>query len=117
MASIVNVLTDVGILALPIRYILPLQLTLARRIQVLGIFLLGSVVCVFGIVRVVVLARAPKADPSCKYRFILNITYLTDFVDRQSGMVRHMVFLRNRHWHCSCLPSDPCSTGYQIALF
>jgi hypothetical protein len=67
VVSIVNVVTDVGILALPIRYILPLRLTVMRRIQVCGIFLLGGVVCVFGIVRVVALAQAPEGDPSCKY--------------------------------------------------
>ncbi|KAI0799441.1 hypothetical protein GGR55DRAFT_480358 [Xylaria sp. FL0064] len=62
--GIVNVVTDVGILALPIRYILLLRLSLTRRIQVCGIFLLGALVCVFGIVRVVALAQAPKGDPS-----------------------------------------------------
>ncbi|TGJ84189.1 hypothetical protein E0Z10_g4573 [Xylaria hypoxylon] len=62
--GIVNVVTDVGILALPIRHVLLLHLSLTRRIQVLGIFLLGAVVCVFGIIRVVTLAQAPPGDPS-----------------------------------------------------
>ncbi|KAI1377943.1 hypothetical protein F4677DRAFT_30799 [Hypoxylon crocopeplum] len=62
--GIVNVVTDVGILALPIRHIILLRLSVTQRIQVCGIFLLGGVVCVFGIVRVVALAQAPAGDPS-----------------------------------------------------
>ncbi|KAJ8108699.1 hypothetical protein ONZ43_g6347 [Nemania bipapillata] len=62
--GIVNVVTDAGILALPIRYILKLRLSLTRRIQVCGIFLLGALVTVFGIVRVVTLAQAAPGDPS-----------------------------------------------------
>ncbi|KAI1084251.1 hypothetical protein F5B20DRAFT_524169 [Whalleya microplaca] len=62
--GIVNVVTDVGILTLPIRHVLLLRLTVTQRIQVCGIFLLGGVVCVFGIVRVVALARAAPGDSS-----------------------------------------------------
>ncbi|KAI0521564.1 hypothetical protein F5B22DRAFT_542837 [Xylaria bambusicola] len=62
--GIVNVVTDVGILALPIRHIFSLHLSLTRRVQVCGIFLLGAVVCVFGIIRVVALAQAPPGDSS-----------------------------------------------------
>ncbi|KAI0405666.1 hypothetical protein F4802DRAFT_596935 [Xylaria palmicola] len=62
--GIVNVVTDVGILTLPIRHILLLRLSVTRRIQLGGIFLLGAVVCVFGIVRVVALSQAPAGDPS-----------------------------------------------------
>ncbi|KAI0432394.1 hypothetical protein F5Y09DRAFT_329720 [Xylaria sp. FL1042] len=62
--GIVNVVTDVGILALPIRYVILLRLSLTRRIQVCGIFLSGALVCVFGIIRVVALAQAPEGDPS-----------------------------------------------------
>ncbi|KAI2618478.1 hypothetical protein GGR54DRAFT_640600 [Hypoxylon sp. NC1633] len=62
--GIVNIVTDVGILALPIRPVLLLRLTLTQRIQVCGIFLLGGVVCVFSIVRVVALSGYPEVDPS-----------------------------------------------------
>ncbi|XXG94395.1 hypothetical protein Hte_000650 [Hypoxylon texense] len=62
--GIVNIVTDVGILALPIRHVLLLRLTVTQRIQVCGIFLLGGVVCVFSIVRVVALAEAADGDPS-----------------------------------------------------
>ncbi|KAI1779529.1 hypothetical protein F4818DRAFT_453587 [Hypoxylon cercidicola] len=62
--GIVNVVTDIGILALPIPHIIQLRLTVPQRIQLCGIFLLGSVVCVFGIVRVVALAQAPEGDSS-----------------------------------------------------
>ncbi|KAI0162929.1 hypothetical protein BJ166DRAFT_281161 [Pestalotiopsis sp. NC0098] len=62
--GIVNVVTDVGILALPVRHIVHLRLRVTQRVQVCGIFLLGGVVCVFGIIRVVALARAPQGDSS-----------------------------------------------------
>jgi hypothetical protein len=62
--GIINVVTDVAILALPIRYVLQLRLSVTERIQICGIFLLGAVVCVFGIIRVVALAQAAPGDPS-----------------------------------------------------
>ncbi len=83
MVSIINVVTDVGILTLPIRHILLLRLSLTRRIQVCGIFLLGAVVCVFGIVRVAALAQAPEGDPRCKYRSTFNVPSLTLSLDNQ----------------------------------
>jgi hypothetical protein len=70
LPRIVNVVADVAILALPIRYIFTLRLTVTRRIQVSGIFLLGALVCVFGIVRTVALSRAAEGDPSCVFRSI-----------------------------------------------
>ncbi|KAI0436030.1 hypothetical protein F4803DRAFT_573064 [Xylaria telfairii] len=62
--GIINVVTDFAILALPIRPVLLLRLPLTRRIQLCCIFLLGAVVCVFGLVRVVVMAVAPPGDQS-----------------------------------------------------
>jgi hypothetical protein len=114
VGSIVNIVTDVGILALPIWYILPLRLTVARRIQVCGIFLLSSVVCVFGVVRTVVLAQAPAGNPSYKYCSVHNVPPLTNLSLRQSGVVWRMVLLRNRYQNYSCLPTDPCHSNFQI---
>ncbi|KAK9777710.1 putative Integral membrane protein [Seiridium cardinale] len=62
--GIINVVTDVGILALPVRHIMQLRLNITQRIQVCGMFLLCGLACVFGIIRVVALARAPPGDPS-----------------------------------------------------
>lgn len=41
--SVVNVVTDFVILALPLYFVIPLQMTLVRKIQVCGIFLTGGV--------------------------------------------------------------------------
>lgn len=62
--SVINLITDVGILVLPIRYIVKLQMSLTRRIQICGIFLLGALVTVFGIIRIVTLAQAAPGDPT-----------------------------------------------------
>ncbi|KAI0197516.1 hypothetical protein F4808DRAFT_296681 [Astrocystis sublimbata] len=62
--SIINLITDVGILVLPIRYIIKLQMSRTRRIQICGIFLLGALVTVFGIIRIVTLAQAAPGDPT-----------------------------------------------------
>lgn len=43
LASVVNVVTDFAILALPIQPVLSLQLARSQKIQVLGIFMLGGV--------------------------------------------------------------------------
>lgn len=43
MLSIINVITDVAILALPVMPVLSLNMKLKRKIQVLGIFLTGGV--------------------------------------------------------------------------
>ncbi|KAM0811292.1 putative Integral membrane protein [Seiridium cardinale] len=80
--GIINVVTDVGILALPVRHIMQLRLNITQRIKMCGIFLLGGLVCVFGIIRVVALARAPPGDPSCKYRSIFNMLYYNNLVIR-----------------------------------
>jgi hypothetical protein len=111
--SIVNVVTDIGILALPIRYIFTLQLNVMRRVQISGIFLLGSVVCVFGIVRVVALAQAPEGDQSCEYFPLHLLPRFSKLDDRQPGVVRRMVFLRNCHRYCRRLFTDPRCSGYQ----
>ncbi|PYI04303.1 hypothetical protein BO78DRAFT_398983 [Aspergillus sclerotiicarbonarius CBS 121057] len=62
--AIINVLTDVAILALPVKPVLNLNMRLGRKIQVLSIFLLGGVVCVFGILRAHALATVSDVDIS-----------------------------------------------------
>ncbi|KXG50591.1 uncharacterized protein PGRI_043580 [Penicillium griseofulvum] len=53
--AISNLLIDVIILALPIPMVLQLQLRLSQKLTILGIFLLGSFVCVASVMRVVTL--------------------------------------------------------------
>ncbi|KAL4961576.1 uncharacterized protein BDV14DRAFT_203610 [Aspergillus stella-maris] len=60
----INVFTDIAILALPIKPVWSTQMSKQRRVQLLVIFLLGAVVCVFGIIRTVAMFRMRLADPS-----------------------------------------------------
>ncbi|KAL2855668.1 hypothetical protein BJX68DRAFT_264022 [Aspergillus pseudodeflectus] len=62
--SIVNVVTDVAILALPVKPVLGLHLKLSRKLQVLGMFLTGGVVCVFGVLRAIAMSNLSMVDAS-----------------------------------------------------
>ncbi|KAK4982331.1 hypothetical protein LTR50_007767 [Elasticomyces elasticus] len=64
--SVLNIATDLFILALPIRQIVSLHLPRSDRLALLGVFLLGAFVCVTTIVRMTTLASSAKdADPTC----------------------------------------------------
>ncbi|BCS28726.1 uncharacterized protein APUU_70296S [Aspergillus puulaauensis] len=62
--AIVNVVTDFAILALPIQPVLGLKMRTRRKIQVLSIFLLGGIVCIFGVIRSVALSTMKNTDLS-----------------------------------------------------
>ncbi|RAK90255.1 hypothetical protein BO79DRAFT_253672 [Aspergillus costaricaensis CBS 115574] len=62
--AIVNIFTDVAILTLPVKPVLNLHMPKTQKVQVLGIFLLGGVVCVFGIIRAVAMTRLSLVDPT-----------------------------------------------------
>ncbi|KAL8713746.1 MAG: hypothetical protein Q9220_002272 [cf. Caloplaca sp. 1 TL-2023] len=62
--AIINVVTDFLILALPVKFVWNLHMRQARKIQVCGIFLLGGLVCVFGLIRAVAVGTASGDDPS-----------------------------------------------------
>ncbi|TKA50093.1 hypothetical protein B0A49_12119, partial [Cryomyces minteri] len=63
--SVLNIATDLFILALPIRQIVGLHLPRADKLALLGVFLLGAFVCVTTIVRMTTLASSAKdADPT-----------------------------------------------------
>lgn len=64
MFSVVNVVTDAAILALPVKYVWNLQMNQTRKFFILGIFLLGSIVCVFGIIRCTAVGEANAIDPT-----------------------------------------------------
>ncbi|KAL8945985.1 MAG: hypothetical protein Q9222_007558 [Ikaeria aurantiellina] len=62
--AVINVVTDFLILALPVKFVWNLHMRRTRKIQVCGIFLLGGLVCVFGLVRAVAVGTASGDDPS-----------------------------------------------------
>lgn len=51
-------------LALPVRPVLRLHITRGRKLSVLGVFAMGGVVCIFGIVRCWAVTRASSEDVS-----------------------------------------------------
>ncbi|KAH8424139.1 uncharacterized protein LDX57_001893 [Aspergillus melleus] len=63
--AVFNVITDFAILALPIQPVLGLRMRRTRKMQVLTIFLLGGIVCIFGIIRSVAIATMKPVDISC----------------------------------------------------
>ncbi|KAB8259684.1 hypothetical protein BDV32DRAFT_123937 [Aspergillus pseudonomiae] len=62
--AIVNVVTDIAILAIPVTPVLGLHMNTSRKVQVLTIFLLGGIVCIFGIIRTVAISNMKPVDPS-----------------------------------------------------
>ncbi|KAJ5116612.1 hypothetical protein N7456_000960 [Penicillium angulare] len=101
--AIINVITDVAILALPIYPVLKLNMKMKRKIQVLGIFLTGGVtsVCVFGIVRCDALSTMATEDPSWNDCF----SGIWSFVEASVGIV------------AACLPTlGPLFKGANFSL-
>lgn len=64
MCSIANVVTDAAILLLPVKHVWNLQMSRTRKYSVLCIFLLGGIVCIFGIIRCTVVGEADAIDPT-----------------------------------------------------
>lgn len=62
--AILNVATDCAILTLPIPYIWRLSLQQARKIQLMAVFMTGSAVIAFGIIRAVNVGSASPDDQS-----------------------------------------------------
>lgn len=60
--AVMNVLTDIFILSLPVKIVWRLQMKTTRKVQVIGLFLLGGVVCIFGIIRSVAVGVASNYD-------------------------------------------------------
>ncbi|PLB51344.1 hypothetical protein P170DRAFT_474887 [Aspergillus steynii IBT 23096] len=60
----INLFTDVATFAIPIKPVLGLKMRITRKLQVLAAFLLGGIVCVFGVIRTVVLSRMKPGDAS-----------------------------------------------------
>ncbi|KAL4799321.1 hypothetical protein BDV19DRAFT_295706 [Aspergillus venezuelensis] len=64
LLAAINVTTDIAILALPIKPVWSTQMSKQRKVQLLVIFLLGAVVCVFGVIRTTAMFRIKLADPT-----------------------------------------------------
>lgn len=65
--GVVNVVTDVGILSLPIPLVWSLRMSKSRRWQVVAVFSLGGLVCIMSIIRLHFL-RPRSWDASCTCR-------------------------------------------------
>ncbi|KAF2268077.1 hypothetical protein CC78DRAFT_36125 [Lojkania enalia] len=63
-SGIINILTDVAILVLPIRPLMKLKAPIMVRAGLLGTFLLGGCVCIFSIVRTIMVKQASFDDPT-----------------------------------------------------
>ncbi|KAL8784421.1 MAG: hypothetical protein Q9195_009049 [Heterodermia aff. obscurata] len=59
-----NVITDILILCLPIRFVVRLQMKRARKLQVFVAFGLGGIVCIFGIIRCYYIGKTSTTDPA-----------------------------------------------------
>ncbi|KAJ9223626.1 hypothetical protein DTO169C6_3978 [Paecilomyces variotii] len=62
--AVMNTLTDIAILTLPVRYVCKLRMRTTRKIQVLAIFMLGGLVTIFGIIRAVAVGTSKSTDPT-----------------------------------------------------
>lgn len=61
-----NAVTDIGALCLPMPLLWRLRVEKEKRLQVMGVFLLGGFVCIVSIVRVIELGGLSAEDASCK---------------------------------------------------
>lgn len=74
-----NALTDIGALCLPMPLLWHLNVEKEKRIQLMGVFLLGGFVCVVSIIRVIELGGLTSNDASCTLPISLAPHYnLTD---------------------------------------
>jgi hypothetical protein len=65
--SVLNVSTDFILVGLPVPYLLKLRIDNTRKLQLIGTFLIGGIVCVFGILRSVFVGTADPGNPSRSY--------------------------------------------------
>ncbi|CAD6588420.1 MAG: hypothetical protein ASARMPREDX12_003322 [Alectoria sarmentosa] len=90
-SSIVNILTDLALLLLPIPYIWRLYRTISQKIALIGIFMLGGFVTIISIIRITILF---KLDVS-------SLNLIIDFV----GFVSWGIAESNMAIVAACLPS------------
>ncbi|KAA6413726.1 MAG: hypothetical protein FRX48_02087 [Lasallia pustulata] len=93
--SSLNLVTDVVILAMPWPLVMKLQLATRKKVQLLGIFLLGSFICVSGIIHlvyVIMLATAWSWKDETHYQAYIVIWFS---LEPCTGII------------CACLPTLP----------
>ncbi|TLD20533.1 hypothetical protein PspLS_08803 [Pyricularia sp. CBS 133598] len=73
--SIPTIITDVMIIVLPIPYIWSLQMRVAQKIGVLGIFLLGAFVTIISMVRLSYLLHLDLQSPDITWNFVVAIIW------------------------------------------
>ncbi|KAH8805115.1 hypothetical protein F5884DRAFT_440581 [Xylogone sp. PMI_703] len=85
-----SVVTDFLILMTPVPMVWSLQMPLAKRLSVLGIFALGGFVCIAGVIRLVVLS---KMFASADLTWGMSQAFIWSSVEPNIGIV------------CACLPT------------
>ncbi|TGJ88727.1 hypothetical protein E0Z10_g94 [Xylaria hypoxylon] len=71
-----NFFIDVAILCIPARAVWQLQLSPAKKAPIMGIFLLGGLVCVFSILRLVVIWHSPYAYENGEFIPLIDVLFL-----------------------------------------
>jgi hypothetical protein len=64
--SSLNTVTDIIILILPIPMLWQLKIKMTQKLQLIGIFMLGGLVCVMSVVRAITLVKISHLDATCK---------------------------------------------------
>ena len=113
-----NALTDIGALCLPMPLLWRLHVGLEKRIQLMGVFLLGGFVCVVSIIRVVELGGLSSSDESCKLlpmpctleKVSFTCTMQTSIPQLSSGLQSNLVSAS------SVLASQSCDRYLRRAL-
>lgn len=90
-ASVVNVITDVVLLALPLPYIWNLNSPSFQRLVLVGMFSLGIFVSVVSIIRLSILMNLDLASPDITYN--MSQVFIWSLVETNVGLI------------CACLPS------------
>ncbi|EME40510.1 hypothetical protein DOTSEDRAFT_37327 [Dothistroma septosporum NZE10] len=88
--SIPNILIDVALLVLPVRYIMRLQMGRIQKQTVAALFLFGGFVCIASLMRLISVAEANVADPDSTWVNVGQATWAT--VETNFAVI------------CACLP-------------
>ncbi|MCJ1400424.1 hypothetical protein MMC11_003629 [Xylographa trunciseda] len=91
--SAANVFTDIFILAMPWPILLKLQVTKQKKIQLLGIFLLGSFACLAGIMSFVYVVLDGKSSTQVNLSHFTGYLFIWFSLETNVGII------------CACLPA------------
>lgn len=107
-----NAVTDIAALCLPMPLLWRLNIEKEKRIQLMGVFLLGGFVCVVSIIRVIELGGLSSTDESCKLtpipptppQILTHSTTNNPFPHRRLLNNPNLVHRRSRRRHLLRLP-------------